>query len=272
MKKPKLIKGLSDICDRYNTFLIDLWGVLHDGIHLNPDSIKVLNHLEEKKKKIVLMTNAPRPAKSVGKFLETLGLDKKYFKYIFTSGDAALKTLRSNKYGKFFYHIGATRDKDLIQEFLSREKKIDNCDFILCTGLFDQYDQSLDYYKKLLKKKINLKMICTNPDLIIHRGGTKEYCAGSIAKLFNEMGGNVVYFGKPYKEIYNLCIEENDKILVIGDNLKTDIKGANNMSFDSLFITSGVHANEILNNKSDISKILKENFVTTNFIQNNLRW
>ena len=129
----------------------------------------------------------------------------------------------------------------------------------------------LDYYKKLLKHSLNKKMICTNPDLIVDRGKHQEYCAGIIAKLFEEMGGKVIYFGKPYKQIYRMIIKEKDKILIIGDNLRTDIKGANLIEQDSLFISDGVHKAEIENSKN-MNSILEKYNVKTNFTQKKLNW
>ena len=114
-------------------------------------------------------------------------------------------------------------------------------------------------------------MICTNPDLIVDRGNTQEYCAGSIAKLFEKIGGEVVYFGKPYKEIYNSILKEKDKALIIGDNLRTDIKGANLIKQDSLFILNGVHKKEI-ENSNNFNDILNKYDVKTNFIQKQLNW
>ena len=138
--------------------------------------------------------------------------------------------------------------------------------YILCTGLYDSEMDKLNYYEKLLERSTDKKMICTNPDLIVDRGNTREYCAGSIAKLFEKLGGEVVYFGKPYKEIYNSILKEKDKALIIGDNLRTDIKGANLIKQDSLFIIDGVHKNEI-KGIENLSKILKKYDVKTNFIQ-----
>ena len=116
-------------------------------------------------------------------------------------------------------------------------------------------------------------MVCTNPDLIVHRGSRREYCAGTIAKIFESMGGKVVYYGKPHPEIYNFCIKKNEKILVIGDNLNTDIKGANIMKFDSLFITSGVHKEEIeIYQKDKINQILDKYKVKINYYQKVLTW
>ena len=117
-----------------------------------------------------------------------------------------------------------------------------NCDYILCTGLFDEKEKDLEYYSNLLKKHTSKKMICTNPDLIVHRGNELEYCAGKIASIFENLGGEVIYFGKPHKEIYNICLDMKKKNLIIGDNLRTDIKGANNIGLDSIFIINGCTA------------------------------
>ena len=114
-------------------------------------------------------------------------------------------------------------------------------------------------------------MICTNPDLVVDRGEIQEYCAGTIAKIFEEMGGEVIYFGKPHKQIYSMIIKENEKILIIGDNLRTDIKGANLIEQDSLFILDGVHKNEIRKSKN-MNSVLEKYNVKTNFTQKQLNW
>ena len=116
-------------------------------------------------------------------------------------------------------------------------------------------------------------MICTNPDLIVHRGSKREYCAGTLAATFEELGGEVIYFGKPYPEIYNFCIKNNETILAIGDNIRTDIKGANKMNFDSLFIINGVHKNEFLNLPiENYDKVLDKYDAITNYYQERLTW
>ena len=129
----------------------------------------------------------------------------------------------------------------------------------------------LNFYEKLLKKSLDKKMICTNPDLIVDKGNKQEYCAGTIAKIFEEIGGKVVYFGKPYKEIYSSIIDKTNKALIIGDNLRTDIKGANIIKQESLFILNGVHKNEI-ESLDSINSVLKKYSVKTNFIQKQLIW
>ena len=269
----KLINGLRQIQSKYDAFFIDLWGVIHNGVQIYPDAIDVLENLNKLNKRFVLISNAPRPSKSVEKYLIGLKMDKVFLKNLVTSGEAALQTLKKNTYGEKFYHLGPKRDEDLIREFKKNQTSIEKCDFILCTGLFDDKTNSLDYYENLLKKYINLKMLCTNPDLIVHRGSKAEYCAGSIAAIFEKLGGEVAYFGKPYPEIYNFCIKKNETILAIGDNIRTDIMGANKMKFDSLFITSGIHKKEFLNlSVENYDKVLNKYQAKTNYYQESLNW
>tara|TARA_B100001765_G_scaffold212067_1_gene175521 strand:- start:407 stop:1231 length:825 start_codon:yes stop_codon:yes gene_type:complete len=269
-----LKNGLREIVNNYEIFSIDIWGVMHDGVTLNSDAIEVLDNLKRKNKRFILMTNAPRPKQSVAKFLKKLNFNKDYCQNIFTSGDAALNSLRLNSHGKNFFHLGPKRDLDLFYEFREKRKnKIESAEYILCTGLFDHQEDDISYYKDLLKKYVNKKMVCTNPDLIVHRGNKEEYCAGSIAKVFEEMNGKVIYYGKPYPEIYKDCMKDEKKVLVIGDNLNTDIRGANNMHYDSLFIKNGIHKNEFSNlTKDDFDEILNKYQVKINYYQNHLAW
>jgi len=271
--KTKLINGLSQIQEKYDTFFIDLWGVVHDGIQVYPGAIEVLENLNKLKKRFVLMSNAPRPSKNVENFLIKINMKKDLIKNIFTSGEAALQSLKNNIYGKHFYHLGPQRDSSLFEGLEKNKKNLNKADFILCTGFLENHEDSLEYYKSLLKKHSHLKMVCTNPDLIVHRGLKKEYCAGTLAEIFKKLGGKVIYFGKPYPEIYNSCIKKNETILVIGDNIKTDIKGANNMKLDSLFITGGIHKKDFLNFPiSDYDKILEKYGTKTNYYQESLNW
>ena len=264
-------EGLSKIAFDYDLFYIDIWGVIHNGLELNLSAIETLKKLEQNKKKFVLLTNAPRPNESVIEFLKKMGL-KDYYDKVFTSGEAALKYLKSDLNNKKFFHIGPPRDFDLFSSFKNfKETNIDLADYILCTGLFDNYDKDLDYYKTLLKEHLTKKMICTNPDLIVDRGNIREYCAGSVAKVFENLKGEVIYFGKPYPPVYELSAEtRNKKVLCIGDNLNTDIKGANVQNFDALLITGGIHRNEISDKK--IENLTKSYNVKVNYIQTELKW
>ena len=265
-------EGFRSVFDNYELLFIDLWGVVHNGIELHENAIHTLSKISEAKKDYILLTNAPRPNKTVKIFLEKLGLDKSMREKVFTSGEAALGYLKKNYINQKFYHIGPPRDFDLFVDFKNEKTgDIDKSNYLLCTGLYDQHDQDLNFYKELLINSISKKMICTNPDLIVDRGKKREYCAGSVAMTFEKLGGEVIYFGKPYPEVYNQATNNNKKkVIAIGDNLRTDIKGANNMNYDSLVITGGVHKKEF--EKEGIEKVLKNYNVKATFSQSILKW
>ena len=265
-------EGFRTLLDHYDLFFIDLWGVIHNGIQLYKEAVNVLAKLSEAKKDYILLTNAPRPKKNVEGFLEKMGLDKNKREKVFTSGEAALNFLKDKYLKKNFYHIGPPRDFNLFNDFKkNKTKNISTSDYFLCTGLYDDHYKDLNYYKDLLLNYVSKKMICTNPDLIVDRGSNREYCAGSVAMIFEKLGGKVIYFGKPYPEVYNQSTQTtHKKIIAIGDNLRTDIKGANNMEYDSLFITGGIHSKEIKN--EGIENVLKKYKVETNYYQSALKW
>ena len=265
-------EGLKSIIDNYDIFYIDLWGVVHNGISLHKNAIVALKEITKAKKDYVLLTNAPRPNKIVKAFLEKMGMKKEVREKVYSSGEASLNYLKKNYLEKKFYHIGPPKDFDLFVEFENnKEKNISESTYFLCTGLFEHKDEDLNYYKELFKDHINKKMICTNPDLIVDRGSKRELCAGSVALVFEKMGGEVIYFGKPFPEVYNQSINNKEKkVLSIGDNLNTDIKGANLLNYDSLIISNGIHKNEIKENGIEI--VSKKYDVVINFIQTELKW
>ena len=267
----KKLNHISEIVDLYDCFIIDLWGVMHNGIKLHKDAMQVVENLQKYKKRFIFLSNAPRPKNDVIRFLKNLNMDEKYLKNVLTSGEAAIKFLKKEKFGKKFYHLGPDRDQSLFVFNKKKQTTIENCDFILCTGLFDEYEDDLNFYKSLLSRYISKTFICTNPDLIVHRGKNKEFCAGTIAEIFKNLGGKVTYFGKPYEEIYKIFLKKNEKSLVIGDNLRTDIKGANNLGLDSILILNGVHQNE-LGVENELSNLLIKYNVKTKFYQQNLKW
>ena len=270
--KRKLIKGLREVYSKYDAFFIDLWGVIHNGIELYQESVDVLEKLSQRKKEFVLLTNAPRPNYDVVEFLKRMGLEQKFYSKTYTSGEAALNYLMSNFIDKTFFHIGPPRDFGLFSNFEKNKiQKINDAEYLLCTGLLDGHDKELSYYKVLLKKEVKKIMICTNPDLIVDRGKEREFCAGSVAKIFEKLGGKVEYFGKPYPKVYNQAAKiKNKKVFCIGDNLNTDIKGANNQKFDSLLITNGIHREEIKN--GNFEETVKKYNVRVEYTQSKLKW
>ena len=175
MTKNLDLNGLHSIADYYDLFYIDLWGVVHNGIKLHEQAIVVLEELLKKKKMIVLLTNAPRPNKTVQSVLEKMGMNKVLREHVFTSGEAALNYLKKSFLSKRFYHIGPPKDFDLFYSFEKDKcKNIIDSEYLLCTGLFDDHNKDLKFYKDLLEKHIAKKMICTNPDLIVDRGEVRE--------------------------------------------------------------------------------------------------
>ncbi len=270
--KIKKLDHLSKIYHRYDAFIIDLWGVMHNGIVLSPSAVEAVNKLQDNNKKIIFLTNAPRPVKKVTEFLRKLKMEEKLLKNVFSSGEAAMNSLKENKFGKSFFHLGPQRDDSLFFNIRENKTSIEECDFILCTGMFDEKEEDLIFYEKLLKNFTKKKLVCTNPDITVHRGGEEEYCAGKIAEIFEKLGGDVIYFGKPHKEVYLSCIDKKKKTLVIGDNLKTDIKGANNMKLDSIFITNGIHKSKKIINEKNAQELIDEHKVYANFFQNELTW
>jgi HAD superfamily hydrolase (TIGR01459 family) len=264
--------GLRSIVENYDIFYIDLWGVVHNGVSLHKNAIEALEEITNVKKKYILLTNAPRPNKTVQSFLGKMGMNKEIRKNVYSSGEAALSYLKKNLLNEKFYHLGPPRDFDLFLDFKkNKTSDINKSSYLLCTGLFEEQGEDLDYYKKLFKDCINKKMICTNPDLIVDRGDKRELCAGSVALVFEKMGGEVVYFGKPFPEVYNQSINhKGKKVLSIGDNLNTDIKGANLLNYDSLLISNGIHKNEI--KKEGIDVVSKKYEAIVNFIQTELKW
>ena len=263
--------GLKSIVSEYDLFFIDIWGVVHNGIKLYENAIKALEEISNKEKKFILLTNAPRPNLTVINTLKKMGLNN-FSETVFTSGEASKRYLLENFNNKKFFHLGPPRDFDLFKTFENNKVlNIDDSDYLLCSGLFEEHEDDLGYYKTLLSKHTTKKMICTNPDLIVDRGNRRELCAGSVAMVFEKIGGEVIYFGKPFSEVYNQSIKTSDKkILCIGDNLNTDIKGANLQNYHSLLISNGIHKKEILDD--GVEKVSKKYETIVNFVQSELKW
>ena len=262
--------GLKEIANSFDLFYIDIWGVLHKGIKLNQDAVNVLFELDKLRKEYVLLTNAPRPNSDVIKFLAKLGLDNEKSSKVYTSGQGSLNYLNNEKKDLKFFHLGPERDFNLFENFKSlKQKNAEDADYIICTGLFDEYE-NIQFYKNFLSQFTDKEMVCTNPDLIVDRGDVTEYCAGSVAKAFEEIGGTVKYFGKPYPLVYEKSTNNKDKsVLCIGDNLNTDIKGANLQGFKSLFIHNGIHKKE---KQNQLNKLFENYQVDVNYIQEKLKW
>ncbi len=262
--------NLSKLANDYDGFIIDLWGVLHDGHKPYPKAIDTLKSLRKLDKKIILLSNAPRRASKAGEVLTKLGFSKDLYDHLLTSGEVAYQSMNQEKtnsnINRSYYYIGPKKDKNILDGLDYRMvTQANDADFAIVTG-FDNEKSTLD--EKISDITVCIKhdipLICINPDMeVIRQNGVKMLCAGVIAKEYSNLGGIVNYFGKPYKDVYLKSIEllninDNDKILAIGDNLHTDIIGANNMNIDSVLVTGGILSTTFENNSTfDKDKLIE---------------
>jgi len=262
--------NITEIIKKYKVILCDVWGVLHNGKYQFTNAVNSLLKYSELGGYIVLITNAPRPSIDVARQLNQMGINQHCYDLIISSGDVTRFWLQSLNQIPL-YHLGPERDKSIFVNLDINFSKPEHCQSLLCTGLYDDEMDKLDDYNDLLNLFLDKKIVmhCANPDLTVIREGKTVLCAGSLAKYFADKGGQVNYFGKPFKYIYEYAIKEITKnsnfkvkkseILAIGDGLKTDILGAGNFGIDSFFILDGVHKNE-LNERYNKNTLSQEDF------------
>jgi len=258
----EIIPSLATISRRYNAALVDLWGCLHNGYRPYPAAVTALQTYRAQGGVVILLTNSPRPRPSVIRQLDKIGVPRDCWDDIAASGDASQYALAAGDVGYNVWHLGPTRDggffENLPEDVLKGHKitrvPLKDAEGIVCTGLFDDDTETPEDYRAdlLYAKNKGLKMLCTNPDIFVDKGDTRIYCAGALGQTYTDMGGETLYFGKPYPAIYDLARQrlqairfvENEAILAIGDGINTDIKGAMGEDIDSLFITGGLAADE----------------------------
>lgn len=257
----QIIQAFSDISDRYDAAFVDLWGCVHNGVAAFPEAIAALQSFRQKGGVVVLLTNAPRPRTEVAEQLRALGVPDDAWDTIATSGDSARAAMFTGAVGSKVYHIGEQRDLPFFEpmKLISdpveiHQVPLQEAEGIVCTGPFDAHaDPSVLRPDLLYAKQKDLPLLCANPDVVVDRGETREYCAGAVAQLYTEMGGTSLYFGKPYPPVYDLARRRlaevkpgiaDAAILAIGDGPHTDIEGAMGEDLDSLFISGGLAAKE----------------------------
>ena len=251
------ISGLSEISDRYDAILCDIWGVVHNGVAAFPPASEALVSFRRRGGAVILISNAPRPSPPVRRQVLKLGVPPEAFDAVVTSGDVTIG-LMQRQGGDRVLHIGPERDLSLLDAAAEtgarpRLVPLEEAQYALCTGLRNDEAERLDDYESELRAMAGrgMTMICANPDIVIHRGETLIYCAGALARRYEELGGPVVYAGKPYAPIYDQAIMlaerargaplEKRRALAIGDGMKTDIAGAARAGLDALFVTGGIH-------------------------------
>jgi HAD superfamily hydrolase (TIGR01459 family) len=253
-----IIGGVADIADRYDGYVIDLWGVMHDGISAYPGARDCLAALKARGKRIVILSNAPRRAAAVAVRNAELGIPAALYHGLVTSGEATWAALarrdepRHRALGRRAFCIMPRRDRPLLDGLdLVEVPRPAAADFVLVTGVEDASEEVADFGTVLAEALAAARpMLCANPDLEVVRGGVREICAGAIAARYEAMGGAVLYHGKPHRPIYEACfaalgIFDRARILAVGDSLRTDVAGARGAGIDSLFIAGGIHAEEL---------------------------
>jgi HAD superfamily hydrolase (TIGR01459 family) len=285
-----IIGGIGTISNQYDAYIVDLWGVMHSGGLPFPRAIEALVKLKENDKKILFFSNAPRRASAVKDKIDTM-VSNDLYDDIVTSGDILYDFLNNRSLsdlktlGNYYYYVGPERDSGLLSgSDYQRVKELDNANFLLLTGPIHD-DNNIEEHIPLLarSKALNLPVLCANPDLIVVKQTGEEWiCAGSIAKIYEQMDGLVYQFGKPFVYGYEICmkkfdIQDKKKVLAIGDSIATDITGASNFGIDSVFIIGGIHRNAISDSialplDKEVDNFLKRYDLFPSYVMKELNW
>ncbi len=251
----RFIENLRDLAAGRDVILSDIWGVVHNGLESFPDACAALKTFRTQGGTVVLITNAPRPADSVQRQLRKLGVPDDTYDALVSSGDLTRNYVAEHP-NKAIFWLGPERDNSIHRGLDAVFAPLERADYIICTGPFDDESESAEEYRGMMMqaRERNLPLICANPDIVVERGDRLVYCAGAIAELYRELGGDVIFYGKPHRPIYEramaLAKERRGKdtplnhVLAIGDSVRTDLAGAHAFGLDLLFLTRGIHSEE----------------------------
>jgi HAD superfamily hydrolase (TIGR01459 family) len=253
---PTLLPHFSAIAPDYDVLLCDVWGVVHNGIAAFPEACDALMRARARGAAVVLITNAPRPHEAVEDQLKHFHVPPEAYDVIVSSGDVTRSVIEARR-GKSLHFLGPERDRPVFSGLNVKFAPVESADYVVCTGLLDDDVETPDDYRDRLQAMLARKlfMVCGNPDVVVERGDRLVYCAGALADLYATMGGEVLYAGKPYKPIYDMALARAveafgrevplSRVLAVGDSLRTDLKGARAAGIDFLFVTAGIHAEEL---------------------------
>jgi HAD superfamily hydrolase (TIGR01459 family) len=272
----QILNGLSETAENYDIFLLDLWGVVHNGSRLYEDVLSCLEKLRASNKTTILLSNAPRNSGSVIEKLQELGLPRHLYDDILTSGDMTLDHLRRHP-SKTYYFIGCPEKDSSLLAGIGKNPVEDmaQAEIIVVSNLQSERPNLNDYhddFKRAIANKI--PMICANPDIIVNYEDKIVYCSGALAMDYEKFGGKVTSFGKPYSHMYERLLKQhpNKRFLALGDSLATDIKGAIGASIDSALVLSGIHGHEILADDRGTWSLFDEYQAIPNYILNRFSW
>lgn len=258
----RIIHSLDEISADYDALFCDLWGCVHDGEKPFPVAVEALLKYRKAGGAVVLVTNAPRQAEAIQRHLDKMGLPRDAYDAIASSGDAARAAMFNGAVGEKVFFMGEKHDLVFFEPMAEIEHPVEiervpleDAEGIVCCGPFDPLAPLEESRAQLLYGKVKgMKLLCANPDIVVDRGSVREWCAGALAEIYTEMGGESLYFGKPHPPIYDLARRrlalatgkkiDDFRILAIGDGIKTDVQGAIGEDLDSLYITGGLAAEE----------------------------
>jgi HAD superfamily hydrolase (TIGR01459 family) len=255
MTSLRFVEQLRDLVGGVEVILSDIWGVVHNGLESFPEACEALHTYRQQGGTVILITNAPRPADSVQRQLRKLGVADDTYDAIVSSGDLTRHYVAGHPGRKVFW-VGPERDSSIYRGLDLTLGPIEQADYIVCTGLFDDETETAEDYRDTLlqARERQLTLICANPDIVVERGDRLIFCAGAIAELYRELGGEVIFYGKPHRPIYDRAMElaterrgraiPLDRVLAIGDSVRTDLAGAHGFGINCLFVTRGIHAEE----------------------------
>ena len=255
MTSLRFIEHMRDLVADVDVLLSDIWGVVHNGLEAFPEACKALHTFRQRGGTVVLITNAPRPADSVQRQLRKLGVADETYDAIVSSGDLTRHFVADHP-GKTMFWLGPERDNSIYRGLEAAFAPIESADYIVCTGPFDDETETPEDYRGMMEqaRARNLPLICANPDIVVERGDRLIYCAGAIAELYRELGGEVIFYGKPHRPIYERAMSIAEarrgakiplrRVLAIGDSVRTDLTGAHGFGINLLFVTRGIHAGE----------------------------
>jgi HAD superfamily hydrolase (TIGR01459 family) len=251
-----LTHSFADLAANYDVVLSDVWGVVHNGISAWPDACTALARFRARGGTVVMISNAPRPGERLKAQLDGFKVPRETYDAIVSSGDVTVGEIAARP-GTPVCHIGPARDYSLFDGLNAPRVPVEDARYVVCSGLFDDDTETPEHYRPMLSTMLERKllMVCANPDVVVERGDHLVYCAGAIADLYGEMGGEVLYAGKPHRPIYERALAQaaalrgaptpTDRVIAIGDSIRTDVTGAVRLGIDCLFVTSGIHAEEL---------------------------
>jgi HAD superfamily hydrolase (TIGR01459 family) len=284
---PDIISHFEPLARDYDVLFSDVWGVVHNGISAFEEACEALMKFRQRGGTVVLITNAPRPGVAVQRILDRLNVPHDAYDAITSSGDVT-RGIVGSRLAENVFHLGPERDHSIFADLKVKFSPLESAGYVVCSGLFDDTIETPDTYRDMLAKMRERSqfMVCANPDIVVERGDTLVYCAGALADAYAAIGGEVLYCGKPHAPIYDMALATAQKVrgttvprnrvLAIGDSVRTDLKGAAAFGIDSLFITSGIHAEEYggrdAPNLDALNKIFADGGVAPKAVMFGLKW